>query len=49
MYYWTGLPGWQRFGHAAPLPQEESAVLKQQADWLKNQLDAINKRLEELK
>jgi ubiquinone biosynthesis protein UbiJ len=29
-------------------PQEETESLKTQADWLKDQLDAINKRIEEL-
>ena len=49
LYFKTGMPGWQRFCYAAPVPQEESTVLKKQADLLKGQLDAINKRLEQLK
>ena len=48
MYYATGLPGWQRFGYEMPTPQQESESLKTQADWLKNQLEAIDKRIEEL-
>jgi len=48
MFYATGLPGWQRFNYAPPAPQEEAESLKAQANWLKDQLDAINKRIEEL-
>lgn len=47
-YYATGLPGWMRFGYTPPTPQQETDALKAQADWLKQQLDAINKRIEEL-
>ncbi len=57
-YYATGLPGWARFGYApawsaapaytAPTPEQELDVLKRQAEWLQNQLDAINKRVAEL-
>lgn len=46
-YYATGSPAWMRFG-APPTPQQETDALKAQADWLKQQLDAINKRIEEL-
>lgn len=58
MYYATGLPGWARFGYAAPgvvppvygapTTEQETAALKTQADLLQKQLDAINRRLEEL-
>lgn len=48
MFYATGIPGWQRFGYIPPAPQQEAESLKEQANWLKDQLDAINKRLEEL-
>lgn len=48
MYYATGLPGWQRAGWAPYVPQEEAASLKAQADWLRDQLEAIDKRLKEL-
>ncbi|RJQ39306.1 MAG: hypothetical protein C4545_10790 [Anaerolineaceae bacterium] len=47
-FYATGVPGWQRFGYPPMPPQEETESLKTQADWLKDQLDAINKRIEEL-
>lgn len=42
-YYATGVPGW-----VTPTPEQETADLKAQADWLKGQLDAIQKRIEEL-
>jgi len=43
-YYATGVPGW------VPLtPEQETADLKAQADWLKGQLDTIQKRIEEIK
>ena len=48
MFYATGLPGWQRFGYTPPTPQQETDTLKAQADWLKQQLDAINKRIADL-
>jgi len=55
-YYATGLPGWARFGYApaygpyAPQPtrEQEAEMLKQQAEWLRGQLDAISKRIAEL-
>jgi len=56
--YATGLPGWRRFRpvpawgygpYAEPITREqEVASLKAQADWLKTELDAVNKCLEEL-
>ncbi|KPL76936.1 hypothetical protein ADN00_10105 [Ornatilinea apprima] len=49
MGYAAGVPGWQWFG-GAPVPpaQEETEYLKSQASWLKDQLAAIEKRIEEL-
>ncbi|MCU0592129.1 MAG: DUF5320 domain-containing protein [Desulfobacterales bacterium] len=52
-YYATGLPGWQRFGgYAAPVgdpdPEMEKQALKNQADAMQGELDAIRKRLEEM-
>ena len=42
-FYATGFP------RPAPLtPEQETADLKARADWLKEQLDAIQKRIEEL-
>jgi hypothetical protein len=47
-YYATGMPGWMRAGYA-PLPTEdEIGDLKAQSEFLKKQLDAIHKRIEEL-
>lgn len=48
MFYATGLPGWLRAGWVPPAPEQEVAALKAQADWLKDQRDAINKRIEEI-
>ena len=48
MFYATGLPRWARAGFAPPTPQQEAEALKEQAGWLKDQLDAINKRIEEI-
>lgn len=42
-FYATGIPGW-----APPTPEQETADLKAQAEWMKTQLDAIQKRIEEL-
>jgi len=57
-YYATGVPGWARMGGApawgvladapAPSRDQETEILKQQAEWLKQQLDAIGLRIEEL-
>jgi hypothetical protein len=42
-FFATGLPGW-----VPPTQEQETADLNAQANWLKEQLDAIQKRLEEL-
>ncbi len=42
-FYATGIPGWM-----PPTPEQEAADLKAQADLLKTQLDAIQKRIEAL-
>lgn len=42
-FYATGIPGW-----VTPTPEQEMADLKAKADLLKNQLDAIQKRIEEI-
>lgn len=58
-YYATGQPGWMRFGgapgYAPPAPvspeqaaETESQFLQQQADWLKDQLESIQARLDDL-
>jgi len=58
-FYATGLPGWIRFGAGIPAfgyaspygnlnPEVEKQALKNQADVLQSELDAIKKRLSEL-
>jgi hypothetical protein len=52
-FYATGLPGWVRAGYAfgfpeAPTTEQEKQSLKQQAKYLSDSLDALNKRIEEL-
>ncbi len=57
-YYATGLPRWARWGYpplwwgptapAAPSREEQMEMLRNQADWLKQQLEAINQRLADL-
>jgi hypothetical protein len=58
-FYAIGLPAWARFGNTAPAwgygpdappaPEQETKGLKAQAEWLKDQLDAINRRIDELR
>ncbi len=54
MYYATGLPAWARGGvtpPAAPVqaaPEQEMTELRTQADWLAQQLEAIQRRIEAL-
>jgi hypothetical protein len=50
MYYATGLPGWARPDFVPPVPaaEQELANLKAQAGWLAGQLDAIQKRIQDL-
>ena len=54
-FYATGLPGWARYGYGpfwegAPLPTQEQELdmLKREAEWLENQLNAISQRIKEL-
>ena len=49
-FYATGQPGWVRYGpYAAPPTREQEAEsLKAQAEWLQDELNAINRRMEEL-
>lgn len=52
----TGLPGWARagfdypagFAGVAPTAEQQRETLKQQAQYLKDSLDAINKHINEL-
>jgi len=55
-YYATGLPRWARWGYPpawwwppAPLTREEEIeMLREEADWLKKQLEAVSQRLADL-
>jgi hypothetical protein len=57
-FYATGLPRWARWGarpiaayggpYAAPSRENEIEMLKGEAEWLKEQLDAIAQRMEDL-
>jgi len=55
-FYATGLPGWARAGYdypvdfagAAPTAEQQREALKQQAQYLQDSLDAINKQIDEL-
>ena len=42
-FFATGVPGW-----VSPTSEQEIADLDAQANWLREQLDAIQKRIEEL-
>lgn len=46
---WEAPPAWGYGPYAAaPTREEETESLRQQAEWLKQQLDAIGRRIEEL-
>jgi hypothetical protein len=52
-FFATGIPGWARAGYpaefsAAPTAEQEQQALKQEAQDLRDSLDTINKRIEEL-
>jgi hypothetical protein len=47
-FYATGLPFWARAGAYAPTPENEVAGLKNEANVLREQLEMINRRIEEL-
>ncbi len=48
-FYATGLPSWARAGFpAAPTSEQEQQTLKQEAQYLQDSLDAINRRIDEL-
>ncbi len=55
LYYATGLTGWQRGAYSYPPPvvqaipkEQEVAELKNEAEYLENELKAINKRIQEI-
>lgn len=45
---WGGGFGWRHRFFMPPTQEETVQALKAEADWLKGQLEAINKRIEEL-
>jgi hypothetical protein len=47
-YYATGLPRWARAGNESLTLEQEATALKAQAGRLQSQLDAINKRIENI-
>ena len=47
-FFATGRAGWDLPRYAPPSREESLADLKADADWLKNQLEAVNKRIEEM-
>lgn len=51
-FYATGVPGWRRPGewprYMPPTEEQELAFLKEEAKGLQEQLEAINRRIEEL-
>ena len=54
-FYATGLPRWARWGIPPAYPptppsrEQELEMLRDEAEWLKEQLDAINRYIEEFK
>lgn len=52
-YYATGVPGWARYGayeYAPPVEaEEEKKFLEQELGYLKKEIEAVEKRLDELK
>jgi hypothetical protein len=46
MDYGYGPPGWVQA--APPTQEQELDILKREAEWLKDQLDAISQRIEEV-
>ena len=55
LYYATGLTGWQRGAYSYPPPvvqtitkEQEAAELKNEAEYLENELKEIKKRIQEI-
>jgi len=44
----TGQPRWMRWHEAAPAPLDEAALLKEQAEQLQTQLNAVQQQLDAL-
>jgi hypothetical protein len=47
-FFAMGRPGWGYPNYMPSTKEETTQALKTEADWLKGQLEAINKRIEEL-
>lgn len=47
--FYAAVPGWRRTNECPRDPREEQQALRMQAEFLQRELDAIKKRLEELK
>jgi len=47
-FFATGQAGWGYPRYAPPTQEETLQALKSEADWLKGQMEAVNKRIEEL-
>jgi hypothetical protein len=51
-YHATGLPGWARYGYPSAWPsmseEQEVELLKNQAEALRREMEAVTKRLEDL-
>jgi hypothetical protein len=54
-FYATGVPGWARYGYGPswgvptpPTRDQEMESLRREAEWLKQELDAINQRVADL-
>jgi hypothetical protein len=47
-FYATGLPFWARTGAIPPATEQELVGLKNEAELLKGELEAINRRIDEL-
>jgi hypothetical protein len=47
-YRATGVPGWMRAGDSLAVPELQVTALKNESAQLKDQLDAIDRRIQEL-
>jgi hypothetical protein len=43
-----GVPEGWRYGPVTPSPEQETELLRREAEWLKQQLEAIDQRIQEL-
>jgi len=47
-FYAPGYPAWEQQGYHAMAPEQELGGLKDEADWLRGQLEAITRLIDEL-